>query len=61
MGLAYPSSMLLKTGYIVGLVLALCSIFYGFKNSKLKVGQMFAVFGIVLWAGMGTLGLGTGT
>ncbi len=61
MGLLFPTTVLLKLLYVVGLTLSLFSLIVGFKNHNKSVGQFFAVVGIVSWCLFGTMGLGTGT
>ena len=61
MGLLYPFPLLTKISMVVGLVLSLLAIIYGFKNSKVIIGQVCAIAGIVAWSFIGLHGLGTGT
>jgi hypothetical protein len=61
MGLLYPFPLLTKISMVAGLLLSLLAIIYGFKNSKVIIGQVTAVTGITVWSFIGLIGLGTGT
>lgn len=59
MGVVFPFSMTFKVCYILGAILSLGCIIYGYKILDKKV-YLF-VFGVLLWIVLGFIGLGTGT
>ncbi len=61
MGLSYPFPVITKVVMILGLIVSLISIYFGFKNHNKVIGQIIAVVGILGWFFVGLMGLGTGT
>ena len=61
MGLFFPFPLFTKVTMIIGLIVSLAAMIYGFKNSKAIIGQVSAVLGIIVWSFIGFMGLGTGT
>lgn len=61
MGLGYPFPYSIKSAMVFGLLAAVAAMFFGFRNHKKAWGQISAISGIILWAFIGLMGLGTGT
>ena len=61
MGLSFPFPLVAKLQMLLGLIISLWAIVYGFRNHHKLIGQALAVAGIFLWSFIGMLGLGTGT
>jgi hypothetical protein len=61
MGLVYPFSLAVKISMVLGLLLSLTAIILGLKNCHGVKGQVSVVVGVLTWALIGIMGLGTGT
>jgi hypothetical protein len=62
MAIEYPCPSLTKILIILGLVISLLAVIYGFIKSRKIHGQILAIAGIITWLLIGTIyGLGTGT
>jgi len=61
MGLSYPFPLLVKLEMVIGLLISLLAMIYGFRNHQKWIGQVLAVMGILAWSLIGFMGLGTGT